>query len=121
MGVAVGETTAVGEAMSVPSTVGEAMAITAAVGEAASVRVRSAGISPVGTRVGVASTATTVAPGGTSTVGLTITWGEGSLVSLGRVQPPTTMMATTMVRVNAITVDEPLFMAYLLIRVPDQN
>jgi hypothetical protein len=97
------------------------MAITAAVGEAASVRVRSAGISPVGTRVGVVSTATTVAPGGTSTVGLTITWGEGSSIGLERVQPPTTMMATITVRVNTITVDAPLFMAYLLMRVPDQS
>jgi len=121
VGVAVGGTTAVEEAMGVPSAVGEAIGVPSTVGEAASVRVRSAGISPVGTRVGVTSTATTVAPGGTSTVGLTITWGEGSWVGLGRVQPPTTMMATTVVRVNTKTVDASLFMAYLLIRVPDQN
>jgi hypothetical protein len=31
------------------------------------------------------------------------------------------MMATTVVRVNTKTVDASLFMAYLLIRVPDQN
>jgi len=115
MRVAVGVTTAVGEAMGVPSAVGEAMGVPSAVGEAASVRVRSAGISPVGTRVVVASTATTVAPGGASMVGLAAADGaKGSVVGLGRVQPPTTMMATIMVKVNAIAVDAPLLMACLL-------
>ncbi len=91
-----------------------AVGVAVSVREAASVSVRSGGISPVGTRVGVASTATTVAPAGASIVGLATTWAEGSWVGLGRVQPPTTMMATTMVRVNTIAVDAPLLMACLL-------
>lgn len=89
------------------------MGVSAAVGEAANVRVSSGGISPGGTKVGVA-TETTVAPGGASMVGLAIASAEGSVVGLGRVQPPTTMMATTTVRVNAIAADGPLLMACLL-------
>ena len=86
------------------------LGVTATVGEAASVRVRSGGISPGGTRVGVASSATTVG------LGLATTWGEGSSVGLGRVQPPITMMAATMVKVNTIAVDAPLLMACLLFK-----
>ena len=51
--------------------------------EAAKVKVSSSGISPVGTRVGVSSTATTVAPAGASMVGLVSTWAEGSSVQMG--------------------------------------
>ena len=47
---------------------------------------------------------------------LATTWGEGSSVGLGRVQPPITMMAATMVKVNTIAVDAPLLMACLLFK-----